>query len=296
MKRRVIALCGLVPSLIAGDKALAATPGTVENPYSGIMEKNVFGLKPPPPPVETVQTSAPPAKITLLGIANMFGTKKAILKAAEPGKPAAPGAAPQDTAVVLAEGEAQQGIEVNEIDERAGSVKVNNHGIAYTLTFEKDGVKLPAGPAPSAPVVPGIPGAPGLPVPMPMMQPAAGKPGFPTPGFGAIPGARSVNPAAGLTSSTGDSSTAAAAGFPPRQVRTSDTPLTYEQAMVMVEANREANKSLVANGLMPPLPPTPFTPKESQPQTTPAQPATQSPALPPPGFPVPLPPQLPTSH
>jgi hypothetical protein len=52
---------------------------------------------------------------------------------------------------ILAQGQRDGEIEVLEIDEKAGSVKVNQSGTVTTLTFEKNGAKLPASVAAAAP-------------------------------------------------------------------------------------------------------------------------------------------------
>jgi hypothetical protein len=58
--------------------------------------------------------------------------------------------------LILTEGQRQGNVEVLNIDENAGSVRVNNSGTIVTLTFEKDGAKLPNTPPPPT-VPPGLP-------------------------------------------------------------------------------------------------------------------------------------------
>ena len=113
--------------------------------YDGIVERNVFNLHPPPKPPSAdelaAQNKQPPPKITLTGITTILGKKITFLTvpSAKPGGPA--------EALTLTEGQAQNEIEVKEIDEKAGVVKVINHGIEQTLDFDHDGAKG-TGPAP----------------------------------------------------------------------------------------------------------------------------------------------------
>ena len=51
-------------------------------------------------------------------------------------------------------GQREGDIEVLEIDQVAGMVKVRNAGVVEELTFDKNGPKLPSTPAPGAPAVP----------------------------------------------------------------------------------------------------------------------------------------------
>src|SRR5436190_447077 len=125
--------------------------------YDGIVERNVFNLHPPPKPPSAdelaAQNKQPPPKITLTGITTILGKKITFLTvpSAKPGGPA--------EALTLTEGQAQNEIEVKEIDEKAGVVKVINHGIEQTLDFDHDGAKG-TGPAPV-----GVPSPMQLPVP-----------------------------------------------------------------------------------------------------------------------------------
>src|SRR5262249_42736719 len=122
-------------------------------------------------------------KITLTGITTIVG-KRVLMKTAPPqGKP---GEAPKtEQSYILSEGQREGDIEVIEINEKLGSVKVNNAGTVQTLTFEKDGAKLPATPAPAPPGVPPLPNGaapiPGLPVARPGVLPAANPSSFQLP-------------------------------------------------------------------------------------------------------------------
>ena len=236
------------------------------NPYAEvIVTRNAFGLKDPPAPPPPPDNTPPPPKLTLVGIANVFGVKKAVIKTQPaPGaapKPATPGGPPpgQEPPLTIDEGKMLGGIDVKSIDDVAGVVKVVNGGQEYTLTFEKDGIKAPIGPAAGTPGAPG--GVPGMPNPTGMPRPG-GLPGV-AGGVGGTPFPTGANPMAGTLSGvpTALPGTVAAGtplGTPQRQVRTP----TYEEQVVMLEANRILNQEKVNKGLLPPLPPTPLTPPE----------------------------------
>ena len=124
--------------------AMALTSlGATVNPYNSIVERNVFNLHPPPPPINPADLikKTPPPKILLTGITTILGLKKAFLTypATKPNSP--------PNSVSLAEGQAQDEIEVKSIDENARVVQVINHGEPQTLDFENNGAK-PSGPPP----------------------------------------------------------------------------------------------------------------------------------------------------
>jgi hypothetical protein len=135
--------------LSLGISAHAVSAG--DSPYKNIVERNVFGLKPPQGPTVEPPPPPPPAKITLTGITTLLGNKRALLSVQVPNKPL--------ETFMLTEGQRDGEIEVLEIDEKAGTVKVVNHGVAQTLDFKIDGAKpvpviLPTGAAPGGLVVP----------------------------------------------------------------------------------------------------------------------------------------------
>jgi hypothetical protein len=123
------------------------------NPYQAIVERNLFGLKPPPSAIKPEEQKKPdPPKIVLNGITTITGARKALMSVSMPAKPPEPA---KSQSFFLAEGERDGQIEVLEIDEKIGMVKVDDFGTVVTLTMDKDGAKLPP---PSASPVPGIPG------------------------------------------------------------------------------------------------------------------------------------------
>jgi hypothetical protein len=109
------------------------------NPYTPIVERNVFGLRPPPVPgPETNQTTVtPPAKVVLTGITSMFGpnSKRAFFEITqqEPGKQAT-AATPKRP--ILGEGDREGEIEVLSIDIDHNIVKIRNGTVESELTFE----------------------------------------------------------------------------------------------------------------------------------------------------------------
>src|SRR6266404_1212974 len=240
----------LAAGLAVCTAANAVTSAPSGSPYEGIVDRNVFGLKPPPPPPDPEASKPPPSKITLTGITTILGNKRALMKTpAAPGKAGEPSKGEQS--YILTVGQREGDIEVLDIDEKAGSVKVNNAGAIVTLTFEKDGAKLPATAAPT----PGAPGVPGLPAGIPApgaapYTPRGGSSGFslPTRTLRTTPTPGVVNPAAGMG--------AAVPGLPgyaagqPRTQAINDqlaaqqqTAMSPEQQMLMIEAQREMNKN-----------------------------------------------------
>jgi hypothetical protein len=147
--------CAMV-SLVLGCELRAIGADADANPYQGIVDRNVFGLKPPPPPVQTAPPKPPPVKITLTGITTILGNKRVLMKAPVTG--AKPGA-PTEQSYILAEGQRDGDIEVLQIDEKKGEVKINNAGEIVTLDWESNGIKGAGGGAPG-------PAPGGAPVPM----------------------------------------------------------------------------------------------------------------------------------
>jgi len=144
--------------------------------YGGIAERNAFGLKPPQVKTE-VQPPPPVPKLVLTGITTILHSKLVLLKktpvASKPGETA------KESFLTLSEGERAEDVEILEVDEAAGSVKLNNCGTLMTLTFAQDGARLP-NPPPLPP--PGAVPA-GLTMPVPAAPLVAAPGSFPaTPG------------------------------------------------------------------------------------------------------------------
>ncbi|MGC8744738.1 MAG: hypothetical protein ACP5T0_12735 [Verrucomicrobiia bacterium] len=128
------------------------------NKYSAIPQRNAFNLREPEPPKPPEQPP-PPITVKLTGITTLLDTKRAFLLVEEQGK--------KPESKMLREGEKDGAVEVVQIDEVAGTVKIINSGKEMTLDFKKDGIKPPTAPAvpttpPNAPPIPGaipLPGA-----------------------------------------------------------------------------------------------------------------------------------------
>jgi hypothetical protein len=103
--------------------------------YASIAHRNLFGLR--EPAIEII-TAPPPVvpTVTLTGIVTILGRKQAFLTV-QPVARQDSKTGPQS--FILNEGQAQDEIQVLEIDERAGRVKINNHGVILNLAFEKTG-------------------------------------------------------------------------------------------------------------------------------------------------------------
>src|SRR5262249_34634968 len=131
-----VVLC-LASGLTLHSGARAVTPDTAGNPYSGIVDRNVFALKPPPPPppIED-KTVTPPQKIVPTGIVRYLGKKQAFLKTMVSAKPGDP---PRETTLIFDEGERKGEIEVLEINVEAQTCRVKNHGVEQSLSLKEDG-------------------------------------------------------------------------------------------------------------------------------------------------------------
>jgi hypothetical protein len=220
---------------------MAVVQDSMANRFETIPERNVFGLKPPPPKSES---NAPPPqvpKIVLTGITTVLGNKRALMKLQPVGNK--PNEQAKDNSLILTEGQREGAIEVIEIDEKAGSVKVNNSGTVMILTFEKDGAKLPNTPPPlvAAPGAPPLPGA--IPAPLPNMT-AAGLTN--TPGVRTLPTRRFRTPTTQGTPASvpGQTTlTAPAAGQtapPPLPPSAVPQDLTPEEQAILQQVQREA--------------------------------------------------------
>ncbi len=311
-KMLICALGGLALCVTArGAEEVTDVQGT-DLPYQEIVSRNVFALKPLPPPPGPEDTKPPPSKITLTGISSV--TKALVFMKTppptpKPGEPLKPGETPKERFYMLHAGERDGDIEVLEIDVKTGVVKVNNAGQVETLTFEKNGVKLASTPAPAIPGVPGaLPGVPPPPTGMipPPMKGAGGNPVTPFPVRQIrTPGQASTSPAgiepAGYGMSAVD---AGGVGLPlmganttqttPNQTTPAQPPMSLEQSLVMTEIARQQTAAQVAAGKMPPLPPNPYLAPDPTPNSAPNNSPTVTPPPRPPGFPqLPPMPQLP---
>lgn len=213
-----VEICALITVLLAAG-AHAVETQAAEQPYQGIVERNVFNLHAPPPPInpEDLVKHTPPPKITFTGITTILGRKLAFLTIPGP----KPGAPPDSMA--LAEGQAQNDVEVKQIDDRAGIVKVVNHGEPQTLDFEHDGAKpsgAPAVPPPRMPTFPSpaAPPANVLPAPGNVIRPLRSLPTRGTP----------------FSENNGEGGAMGQGGFGGGQ----SAPLTPEEQVALIEVQR----------------------------------------------------------
>jgi hypothetical protein len=287
IKRAAITLG--VTTLLAGTCASLWADAKV-NPYEPIVERNPFGLKPPPqPPNPEDNVPKPPpvplATVELTGITSILSSKRALLEIVPgPGKPM--------LKPILSEGERLESIEVVSINVEKNEVTIRNGGTITNLTF-KVAKSTPTAPPPPPGGLPGV--VPKLPVPVP--QPvqtsqssgrynvmvaggastaaptAAGTPQYGgAQNTGATPSYGGVNPSAATLSGGTDG------GFrsiPSRNIRTQAQPEAdpamsrlqqYEQMedtrakhYLLNEAAKAAGKPIV----YPPLPPTLITPPDA---------------------------------
>lgn len=169
------------------------------NPYGSIVDRNPFGLKPPPPPAPPPAPTAQPvpmAKITLTGLLTTFGEPRALLEIVEePGK----GGGTPKRPPPIREGERHGAVEILSIDVVKSTVRLRNSGVETNITFEV----AKSGPAPA---VAGVPGAPPVltypvnvppPSPLPGGAPPSnpGSPNQPSPGGVTLMGGSTPSPA-----------------------------------------------------------------------------------------------------
>jgi hypothetical protein len=127
---------GLV--LSAGARADNVAVALAGNPYKPIVTRNVFGLN----PVQAEEAPGePPPKITLNGIMSIRGKSQALYKVAGTGKAGKP-----DTSYMLSEGQRQDDVEVTHIDDKAGLVTFNNHGIVQDIPLANAPTVTTSGP------------------------------------------------------------------------------------------------------------------------------------------------------
>jgi len=122
--------------------------------YKQIPARNLFGLH--EPEVKREEAIPPPVpRIVLSGITTM-GSKLAFLKVQSPPKPGEQQQGEQS--FMLTEGQREGGIEILQIDEKAGRIRVNNFGTEMTIAFDKDAEKTAKTPPSAQAGAPNVPG------------------------------------------------------------------------------------------------------------------------------------------
>jgi hypothetical protein len=247
-------MCVLVGVLLSAGAKAATSDDTSSKPYSSIVERNVFNLHAPPPPLNPADLikKQPPAKITLTGITTILGRKITFLTT-----PPTKSGAPPDS-IGLSEGQAQNDIEVKSIDEKAGIVQVINHGEPQTLDFEHDGAKTsgpPPAPAPAANSFPppALPQASPVPIPQPQNN---------------IP--RPLRSLQGRSSpfSGNNNGGAFGGGMNGANVNAQNAPMTPEEQVALIEIQREKlrQEGNPAHALLPPTELSPGSAENPAPQ------------------------------
>jgi hypothetical protein len=132
------------------------------HPYSRIPTRNVFGVKPPPPPAPVEVAPEPPKErpeFFLTGFTRRGGDLRAFIAYQPKGKPMEfPDALLEGVEVGLKNGEDLIGtIKLVGLDESGDAVEIEFNGDRLTLDFEKNAMK-----AASVPASGGAPGAPGM--------------------------------------------------------------------------------------------------------------------------------------
>lgn len=218
--------------------AVAATALTEANPYTAIVKRNTFALKPAlPAPSPVTPSAAPPPNVSLQGISTILGRAQALLKVKIAPKP--PEAA-KELSLVLDVGQREGDVEVLAIDPAAGTVSLSNQGTPLTLNI-KDADKPAAGPAITAPIAQlpsGIPG--GLPQPGP--KPQIGSGALPTQ---PLPSALSIPPSASVPT---------VPTRPLRATSNSSEPVDRDVQAALITVMAEKNKELINSGKTPPPP------------------------------------------
>ena len=131
MKRDLVRwLSGLLLCLAVADAHATA----VEGPYQAIAKRNAFNLK-PPQEQRSPEILPPLPKFRLTGIITKFGEKRAFLKMRITNRP---GESADDHSFALSQGERKGEIEILEVDEKRGSVKIQWSGRPLTLKFEDE--------------------------------------------------------------------------------------------------------------------------------------------------------------
>ena len=260
---------GKVAICLAGGLALnmgahAVNADSPDNPYSGIVERNVFALKPAPPPPSAEPPPAPPQKIILTGIMNAWGKKQVFFKTPPTGRP---GEAAKETTYMLSEGERAGEIEVVEINVVAGTVKFKNHGQPDDRSLEKDGMKPQGGGGGAVPgsmpmAAGGFPAVPNMAAPN-FGTPAGGVPAAPASSMTPVPtlgggGAAAVQRPLRIVPPQSATAQALVQAQPQRQAP--PPVISHEEQVALMEIHRVTTAPQVASGELPPLPPTEATP------------------------------------
>jgi hypothetical protein len=223
---RVLILMTSVSALTA----YAVTNETVseDRNYQVIVERNPFGLKPPPtPPTNAPAVTQPKDEIFLTGITSIGGPRAYFMTKAPQGKQ------PEFFSLSPGLDQARNGLEVLAIDLNTRSVRVRSSGSESVMTFAANGIKPPATPTTGQP---------------PPMPGAAMPPGVNLPGAGFNPGAGGIHPggaqpgavAGAVTAGSPATSTGRIRTIPSRNMRTPPALPTGEPNPAAAQPNPDA--------------------------------------------------------
>lgn len=211
---------------------------TAENPYTGIVGRNAFALKPPTPlTVTPISPVVQPPSIELQGITTILGRPQVLLRiklAARPPEPA------KEQSVVLDVGQREGEVEVLEIDAVAGSVLLKNQGANLPLNMQDNAAK----PQVVASFPPTTTGIGGIPAPAKAVLPTAG--------------ANVTTLGGGTGRSAVNSPSTGVGALPTRSLRAAANDvqsLPPDAQVALIEVERERTKDAVQSGKMPPMPP-----------------------------------------
>ena len=254
-KRNLVAL--VLGVLIFTGAARASVTDAESNPYRVISQHSVFGLVPSQPVATTNAMDLPP-DVVLNGIMVVFDRKYALFKLpANKGK-----------SYLLGEGQSDGEIELLSVDDRAGVIKIKNHGVVQTVALAKPPAPsgTPAAASAAAPIAaaannPQSVSAEGIPQSAMENTPATSAAPVAPVGYAvAFAGSsgNSQSSSSGSTPSDGSSGSQSSGGS------SSTTKAASEQWWVVasknLEAARAATAGLVDSGQAEPFPLTPFTP------------------------------------
>jgi hypothetical protein len=115
--------------LLPGNPVSGETIAVSDNPYQSIIQRNLFGLQPPPPPAAP-EIQIPPLTITLTGITTVLGDQRVLFKT------------PSPDAVgwkqhMLAVGQSEDEIKLVSVDVPSATARFNNHGVLQEVAICK---------------------------------------------------------------------------------------------------------------------------------------------------------------
>jgi hypothetical protein len=260
MKALFKSVCPIAALLAVSGLCLSARADIDTERFQTIPERNVFGLREPPPPVQTNSVPEPkPSNVKLTGFTSILSPPRALIMVQEPGN--------KNSSYVLREGQREGSILVKSINLEKGEVRISNGPNEELLTFEAHGIKptIAAAPQPAAALDRAA-------VAQARDAAAQARAGGRTPGSAPnAAAAAQIRSRYGLGTQDGP----ATPNIPPRQIRgrtignqntqssqSGIAPPGIDEQIILIEANRMINQE--SRIPMPPLPPTPLTPQIDQ--------------------------------